>query len=84
MPNISSLSSALSSCIEAGATIVTETGSVAEDCGTAEGVNAIGTEEDTSETEDDITENSTAENDEAEATKESDAEDDETEATGKP
>ena len=71
---MSSLSSALSSCIEAGAAIVTETGSVAEDCGTAEGVNAIGKEEDTSETEDDTTENGTAKKD--------DAEDDETEATG--
>ena len=79
---MSSLSSALSSCIEAGAAIVTETGSVAEHCGTAEGVNAIGKEKDTSETEDDSTENGTAKKDEAEATKESDTEDDETEATG--
>ena len=82
LPKMSSLSSALLSCIEAGAAIVTETGSVAEDCGTAEGVNAIGKEEDTSETEDDTTENGTAKKDEAEATKESDAEDEETEATG--
>ena len=42
--------SALSSCIEAGAAIVTKTGTVAEDCGTAEGVNAIDNEDDTSNT----------------------------------